>query len=91
MIKKVQTSMEYAFLIMVVVVALTGMAVYTRRSIGANLRTTQDQLNTDVSTGVLTPGGTTDLMTTVKDQAKLPPYDPIYMGCNDCGDCDGQC
>ena len=45
--KRGQTILEYALIIAVVVAALTAMGVYVQRSIQANLKTIEDQINAD--------------------------------------------
>jgi len=40
-----QSILEYALIIAVVVAALTAMSVYVQRSVQANLKTVEDQIN----------------------------------------------
>jgi len=40
-----QSTLEYALIIAVVVAALSAMSVYVQRSIQANLKTVEDQIN----------------------------------------------
>ena len=42
---KGQSILEYAMIIAVVAAALTAMSVYVQRSIQANLKTVEDQIN----------------------------------------------
>ena len=44
---KAQSSLDYAVFIAVVAAALVAMQVYVRRSINANLKSLEDQLNAD--------------------------------------------
>lgn len=42
-----QSILEYALIIAVVVAALTAMSVYVQRSVQANLKTVEDQINAE--------------------------------------------
>ena len=44
--KKAQSILEYALIIAVVVAALGAMSVYVQRSVQANLKLIEDQINT---------------------------------------------
>ncbi len=43
--KHAQSTLEYAMIIAVVVTALMAMSVYVQRSVQANLKTVEDQIN----------------------------------------------
>ena len=45
--KQAQSTLEYALIIAVVVAALTAMSVYVQRSIQANLKTVEEQINAE--------------------------------------------
>ena len=51
-----QSTMEYAIFVAVVAAALIAMSDYVRRSVQANLKATEDQLNTEAATGAPGPG-----------------------------------
>ncbi len=42
---KAQSTLEYAMIIAVVVTALMAMSIYVQRSVQANLKTVEDQIN----------------------------------------------
>lgn len=44
-----QSVLEYAVVIMVVVLAIVGMSVYIQRSVHANLKVLQDRANADAA------------------------------------------
>jgi len=44
---KAQSILEYALIVAVVVAALTAMSVYVQRSVQANLKTVEDQINAE--------------------------------------------
>ena len=46
--KKAQSILEYAILIAVVTAALISMSLYVRRAIQANLKTIENQINSEV-------------------------------------------
>jgi len=46
--KKAQSILEYAILISVVTAALISMSLYVRRAIQANLKTIENQINSEV-------------------------------------------
>lgn len=52
MIKKLQnaqSTLEYALIITIVVAALTAMSMYVQRSLQANLKNIEDQVNAEVN------------------------------------------
>ncbi len=48
--KRAQSMLEYATIIAVVAAAITMMAIYVQRSIQANLKTVEDQVNFKATT-----------------------------------------
>lgn len=49
--RKAQSILEYALIISVVVAALSAMSIYVQRSIQANLKLIEEQINTGPSSG----------------------------------------
>ncbi len=45
MTRKAQSTLEYAFIVTVVVAALTAMSIYVQRAMQANLKAIENQIN----------------------------------------------